>query len=323
MLNLYIRTRGLKVDYSFLPEKATIQDFNDYRSDIEKPTCILEYTSKNNPNNPNGYLFISGIPSKRKDHQGTPIRYDLVATFNSPNYVDVGDSSDELKNYLTGLTNLIWMWLNDVKEALQQIEAEGKISHQLVRLPSAKSSKLGKLLDNKLSEEYLEELLQLTNDGKLSTEKSTELSDKLRDLLLNDEFKNIERPELTNSSGESGEQQDESWWGGINNDDSCNKWIKLVEEILKNGIEGKALLLNIATPQSLTRLCVKDRKLGVLLAKEYSRSQPELIDTRDLSKDTTNVVKNILKNIKEDDSIPVNLQNMAESTLKVFFSKQD
>lgn len=272
MLDLYIRTRGTTIDYSFLLKEPIIQDSNDYKSDIEKPTCILEQTVENN-----GYLFLSGIPSKRKDRQGTPLRYDLVVRFNSANWVDGGDGSVEWENYLTGLTNLIWMWLKEVRAALQEIQQQGKTS-ELVRFPSARDSQLGRLLDRTLPEEYIEELLQLTNDSNLSPEKSSQLNDKLKALLLDDELKNIQIPSQTNSSRESGEQYDESWWGGINNDDSCNQWIDLVEKILQGEPEGKALLLNIATPQSLSRLSVENGELGVLLAKEYSRFQPELIE---------------------------------------------
>ena len=75
-----------------------------------------------------------------------------------------------------------------------------------------------------------------------------------------------------------GESEYKAWWGGVNNDASCNKWIKLVEKFLTGESCGKALLLNIANPQSLSRLTEKNRELGVLLAKEWSQEKPNQIE---------------------------------------------
>ncbi len=255
MVKLYVRTRGLRIDYSFLPEQATIRDLKDYRSDFEKPTCILEPTEEKG-----FYLFLTGIPSQRKDHQGTRIRYDLVADS------EVWEENDSEKE---GLTGLIWLWLNDVKSALSATQEDGK-TIDLVRLPVAEKSKLGKLLDEILPEDYLEKFLQGINNGDCGEDDKSQLDKKLKNLLL-------KIPKQTVSELES---HDKAWWGGVNNDASCNKWIKLVENILTGETCGKALLLNIANPQSLGRLSGENGDIGVLLAKEWSQYKPNLIETQ-------------------------------------------
>ncbi len=268
MVNLYIRTRGFKTDYSFLLEqKARIPDSNYYKSDIQKPTCILERTQENL-----GYLFLSGIPSQRKDHQGTPIRYELVATIDSDPLDGSWDNDSNKENYLMGLTKLISIWLNEVKDALQEIEEDGKQSWR-VRLPLARESELGRLLDRTLPEKYVEELLQLTVANNWTEDNKSELDNKLKDLLL-------QIPEQSVLPGQKLNTQ--TWWGGVKEERNWNQWIELIEKLLQGETKGKALLLNIATPKSLGRLSVKeDEELGVLLAKEWAKSELESIKPQD------------------------------------------
>lgn len=264
MVNLYIRTRSSRLDYSFLlKQQPRIPSANYYKSDIEKPTCILERTQENQ-----GYIFLSGIPSQRKDHQGTSIRYDLAATIHSDALNESSWDYNEEK-YLIGLKKLIWMWLTEIRTALKAIQEDGK-NFELVRFPKSTESELGKLLDSFLTEEYVEELLQLTSDGNWLEKHGSELNNKLNDVLLQIPAQTV-----------SPEQQlaQKSWWGGVNNDSSCNQWIELVDKLLKGETQGKALLLNIANPQSLNHLSIKNQELGVLLAQEWSRSQPKSIVT--------------------------------------------
>jgi len=262
MLNLYIRTRSSRLDYSFLlKQQPRIPDSNYYKSDIEKPTCILERTQENQ-----GYIFLSGIPSERKDHQGTSIRYDLAGTVDfDPSNESFWDYQQE--KYLIGLKKLIWIWLTEVRTSLKQVQEDGRNS-ELVRFPKSTETKLGKLLDSIFTEEYVEKLLQLTNNGNCLKKHVSELDNKLNDLLLQIPVQTA-LPEQQFDS--------KSWWGGVNNDSSCNQWIELVDRILKSETEGKALLLNIANPQSLRHLSIKNEELGVLLAQEWSRWQPKSI----------------------------------------------
>ena len=271
-MDIYIRTRGSSIDYNFLlKEHPRLPNLNEYRSDFEQPTCILERLEQDKL-----YLFLSGIPSQRKDHQGTPLRYNLVVK--SGNWVDHGDNDGNAEN--NGLINLIWMWLNDVREALQETQEEGKSSKR-VRLPAIAKSELGKHLDTAFPEEYIEELLKLTVERNWTPDQKNKLDSKKKE--LDDTLKRLISQIRSDPEGQ---QPDHNyWWGGIDDDDSCNQWIKLVEKLLKGDTQGKALLLNIATPKSLGRLSVgENEQLGVLLAKENYRSQPKQIEPIDLPK---------------------------------------
>lgn len=255
MVKFYVRTRGLRVDYSFLPEQFAVADLKDYKSDLEKPTCILERTENNGV-----FLLLTSIPSQRKDHQGTRIRYDLVATADSEIWNDDDDNEKQ------GLVKLIWLWLNDVKSGLYAIQENDKTIESM-RLPSAEKSEVGKRLDKILPEDYLEGLLERVNEGGCGERDKDEFNNKLKALVL-------QIPQFVLAP----ESNYNFWWGGVNNDFSCRRWITLVEKILIGNISGKALLLNIATPQSLGRLTRGNKELGVLLAKEWSRNKPSVIE---------------------------------------------
>ncbi|MEL7035126.1 MAG: hypothetical protein AAFO04_05840 [Cyanobacteria bacterium J06592_8] len=288
-MGMYIRTRGSRIDYSFLPQQPERKDLSDYksRSDFEKPTCILERLEQGKL-----YLFLSGIPSQRKDHQGTPLRYDLVVTMKSENWVDDGDNDRNTEN-INGLINLIWMWLNDVRKALQETQEEGKSSKR-VRFPAVTESELGQRLDATFPEEYIEELLKLTLERNWTPDQKNKLDKKLEDLILE-----ILPAEQGQQQAQQQAQQTDNkyWWGGIDNDDSRHRWIKLVEKLLKGETQGKALLLNIATPKSLSRLLGENEHLGVLLAKEHYRSKPKQIEPIDLSKTDDTATSDRLKKI--------------------------
>jgi|GEM_PF-1541747 len=303
MLNLSIRTRGWKTDYCFLlEENPRVPNFNTYKTDIERPTCILECTEKNE-----GYLFLSGIPSQRKDHQGTTLRYDLVATFNlDPLEDDSWDNNSPKKQYLMGLTNVILLWLNDVRFALKESLEDDK-SFEDTRLPVATNSKLGKLIDDILSQQYIDQVLQLTNNRNWTQDNKNKLDNQLKEILQKSLEVGLPKVNLPEQQIDLPEQELDlpTWWGGVNNDESCNKWLKLVENLILGKTKGKALLLNIATPSSLGRLSVKkDENLGVLLAKEWSRSQPEPIKLKTSQKTkllpfTQNLPNNVIKTEEE------------------------
>ena len=259
-MNIYIRTRGFSTDYHYIPEKSLREsELRQYenQSDLQYPTCILECTREKG-----AFLFLSGITSGRKDNQGTPIRYDLLLIIDPRNFNQF--------EYLTRLARMIEVWLDDVKSALTQIEEEGK-SFDIVRIPKQSQSKLGKFLDETLSEEYLEDLFKLTLDNRqLPEKKRKELEKNFEDLTHNiSEQKQSEDEPLKSPNNFK------KWWGGINNEASCQRWLKLVRELLAGKVEGKALLLNIATSESLGSFLTQNQEIGVLLAKGCSRSQPQ------------------------------------------------
>ncbi len=246
-----IRTRGDKIDYSFLlTQKAPKIPDSDYKSDLEYPTCILEKTEKNKI-----YLFLSGIPSERKDWRKRNIFYDLVIN---------SDDKEESKK----LAGLIWMWLEDVRKALKKETSDnGKKSKYVIQLPVAGESELGKLLDKKFPTPEIEKLLELTQNGQWTDEDEKKLDDKLKAIIFD-----IKSPDLDREGKEP-----EPWWGGVNNDDSCRQWITLVKELLEGEKKGKAFLLNGGTDVYLKQLFKNKEILGVLLDREWSNSPPKPI----------------------------------------------
>lgn len=263
MIDLFIRTRGIILGHQFLIKKPNASEPIYSQTNLEKPTCVLERSKLNSSDL---YLFLYGIPSERKDRQGSPIQYDLVARISS-------DYTQKEKDYSAELTQLVWIWLNEVKKAL--IDRDNNI--KLIQIPLIEKSQLGQLLDDQkfFPEEYLETLLDATYNQNWTEEQEKELDNKLKEFIL----------ELTNSTNSYPSIEKESlgniWWGGINNDDSCERWIKLVEKILKGETQGKALLLNSAIPKSLEQFSsLKNQEIGVLLARECANSKSQAISSR-------------------------------------------
>lgn len=265
-----IRTRGHRIDYSvgfLLTKKATKMPNSDYKSDLEYPTCILEKTEQDKI-----YLFLSGIPSKRKDWRKTPIVYDLVI-----NSDDESKQEGKLSSMSEGLTRLIWTWLEDVKKALKEETSKDKrSSNYVVQLPLAGASKLGEILDEKFPTSEIEKILELTQNGKWENNDEEELKQKLEKFI-----KEFPKPETFPDLSNLAENDFTSWWGGVNNDYSCKQWIKLVKELLESKKKGKALLLNGGTDAYLNELFVeKEEYLGVLLDRKWSNSPPESIEPK-------------------------------------------
>lgn len=274
MRNIYVRTRGYKIDYNvgfLLTKQLPKMPDSKYSGNIEYPTCVLERSYDNEV-----YLFLSGIPSQRKDYVKTPIYYDLVLVVNS----DVLDGNWEEENNPDGenkkLTWLIWTWLEDVRHALrEERQEEGREKLYFVNLPVAGKSELGKRLDDKFPEDYIEKLLRLTKDRNWGKDDENNLNKDLEDFVLQ-----IPKPETMPDLPTLVEHNLPTWWGGVRNDDSCNQWIKLVKKLL-NGekllkgeiVKGKALLLNGGTDSSLRSLFVENEYLGVLLDREWWDSQ--------------------------------------------------
>ncbi len=266
MIDLFIRTRGLVLGYQFLIKKPNFSQPIFTHTDLDKPTCIL-VNSELNPSEI--HLFLYGIPSARKDEVGAPIKYELVARI-SPQSTD---STQKEKDFSQELTTLVWLWLNEVKTTLTQSDNKRK----LVQIPLINKSQLGQLLDDKtyFPEKYIETILDATYNQNWTDKQKRELDNKLVEFIQQITY--LYPYTEKKSPGKM-------WCGGINDRDSREIWIKLVNKILKGETQGKALLLNGATPKSLKKLSfVKEQEVGVLVAKEYSELKPNKILVRKLN----------------------------------------
>jgi len=156
-MDIYIMTRGTQIDYMFLgaePKRAWWTKFREWTS-FEYPTIIFQASE----------LYLSGIPSKRKDRVKTPIRYTLV-------FEKVG--SEDIEK----LRKLIKSWLNDI------IIGDG----------DPVSSELGEYLDKKFTEEYTDNILlklKKINQKNEKMEIHDEIIKKISDIFKYD-YNNIE-----------------------------------------------------------------------------------------------------------------------------------
>jgi hypothetical protein len=249
-MKIYIRTRGFYADYRYLPQRPSreseLAQYQD-KSDLQYPSCILERTKDKG-----GLLFLSGIISERKNNRGAPIRYDLFLELDCNDFGQI--------NYLI---TIIKDWLEEIK-LLQKSETKETV--YAVILP--KESKLGKLLDETVSETEWEELLN-------SDQAQTKWDEDQIEEKIKQKFRELSLEEVP----ESVEREEKVWCGGINDEQSCKRWKALVQKLLKGEIDGKALLLNIAKPESLTNLVAQNQEeIGVLLAEEASEYEPRPVN---------------------------------------------
>ncbi len=63
------------------------------------------------------------------------------------------------------------------------------------------------------------------------------------------------------------------WWGGLKNSESRSEWMLLAESILE-GKSGKALLLNLASGESLRDLAPNVKNMALLLPESSEEPQP-------------------------------------------------
>ena len=313
MTDIYVRTRGSKIDYNvgfLLTRQLPKMPDSKYSGNIEYPTCILERTEDNEV-----YLFLSGIPSQRKDYSKTTIFYELVLEVN-PDHDDPLDGNWKEKNNSCRenekLIWLIWTWLKDVRNALRkEIQEDGKITQYIINLPIVAESELGKRLDEKFLKDEIEKFLLLTKDRNFEDEHKKDLNQKLEDFISE-----TPKPETMPDLSTLVEHKLETWWGGVKNDDSCQQWIKLVEKLLTGeNKKGKALLLNGGTDSSLKSLFVENEYLGVLLDREWWDSQPTLIQppSENISK-IDKYSKKIHQGLKEGKPIKTFVEIFEEET---------
>jgi hypothetical protein len=220
MYQIFIETRGKLLDYRFII-KSPLESWwrkHDNLTSFEDPTIIIE--------NLDGIrIYLSDIPSNRKDKVQTIIRYAIV--------VELNDKNDDVKQQ--ALLNLVSTWLEEVKE-------ESKPS----------KSKIGNLLDECFSEEEVEKLLRVKQSNNEAT-----LENGLKKFI--DKLSKLPNPEIKD------EYTHARWYGGIEDDRNRQIWIALVSELLKGEVNGQALFLNLATEDNLDKLVSKSKKIGLLI----------------------------------------------------------
>ncbi|NMG21621.1 hypothetical protein [Brasilonema bromeliae] len=198
MSQIFIETRGKSIDYRFLvksPSESWWRTYSQWTA-FENPTLIIENTSGATQ------IYLSAIPSKRKDRTQTTIRYTLVIE------LDRSDSNDDL------FLKLISKWLEEVKTAPKNLP---------------KKSEIGDLLDRCFPENMVEELLI----KRQNEENPEEMIENLKSGISNFQFS---KPKEENTL------RYKMWWGGINNQKSNNSWISLVSKLLKEGYGKALLL---------------------------------------------------------------------------------
>lgn len=138
MSEIFIQTREKLIDYEFLVKFPNNSWWRYYRelTSFEYPTIIIE----NINNHPRVYL--SAIPSKRKDRVQTTIRYTIV--------IEIQENDPDI-DYVIKLVNI---WLNEVRENPK--------NHPI-------QSQIGNLLDKEFDENFVKEAL-ISKQGKIKVE---------------------------------------------------------------------------------------------------------------------------------------------------------
>lgn len=119
---IHIMTRGQDQDYTFLLVPPTTTWWTTYNqketvTKFENPTCILERLDHQ------WRLYLSGIPSPRRDPSARVIRYTLV----------LEDKDPQGPGTLTTqqVFNLIQTWLQEVVQAAGQVPAQSQVGTYL------------------------------------------------------------------------------------------------------------------------------------------------------------------------------------------------
>ncbi len=235
MSKIFIQTRGKLIDYGFLVESPKDSWWRNYDelTSFEHPTLIIERIDDY------CHIYLSAIPSERKDQVQTIIRYTLAIELDDKSNVDA-------------FLRLVSIWLDEVAQADKNRSIK---------------SKIGSLLDKLFPEEKVEELLT-------KEQKTSEFVEDMENILTN--FINDIVDISTTEKEIMDTDKYKVWWGGVGNEKSRQTWILLVDKLLRNEIKGKALLLNLAEANDLEHLCSKDennQNIGLLIRE--NDDQPE------------------------------------------------
>ena len=239
MYQIFIETRGKLIDYKFILNEPKDKWWEEYEglTTFEYTTILIE----NINNNPR--IYLSGIPSERKDSKQTIIYYTLVIELD--NNTDT-DTDTVLK--------LVYKWLDEVQKSANAWPDQ---------------SDIGMLLDKQFPEPDVEKLLDTTTE---KSEKNKILDSGLKKFMKNisNEVKPMESSVQCNKY-----QRWSRWWGGVQNLDSRKTWISLVDKLLKEGSGGKALLLNLVDKSHMKQLSeqLPDIKIGLLITNNKEEPQ--------------------------------------------------
>ena len=276
MSKIFVETRGRLIDYRFLVGSPSEPWWREYRdlTIFEYPTLIIENKGKF------CRIYLSGIPSTRKDRVQTIIRYTLVIEIDS-------DSSYQKANFI----DLIAIWLDEVGSSAKF---------------NFTQSQIGNLLDQCFSIETLEELMLVqypeSSDSKKFDNRLNEFITKLAEFSSSSIDCDMHE-EIPNCS---------IWWGGVRNNESRKLWMSLAAKLLKHEVQGKALFLNLATEDNLRRLISKDQNenIGLLIDSDNNLQRISFEITskstipNDVVKSLSTMWNDVVKSLKEISSSP-------------------
>ena len=230
-MKLFIQTRGKKIDYSFLsyaPQSRWWLNFQDYTS-FEKPSFILKANASD------WSCYLSGITSARKDRVGSVIRYSIVLEGNTEN----AESLQLIKN-------LIAWWI------LQVANKPDSVAYQCP-------------FDLFFTEEMVESFLAERN-------KTLELQICIEQLVLS----SLATLPVWKSEPETATVKDQSeppfnassWHGNIDSKLDCDMFLDVCHALLTGGLEGQAVVLNMAETNSEAYELMAEHNSIFILIKE-------------------------------------------------------
>ncbi len=244
--NLYIQTRGKTIDYRFLLQAPQEPWWTSYEKDtsFEYPTLIIERDSQG------GRFYLSGISSStRRDRVGRIIRYTLVAEFQTL----------LKREELLPLLHLAQIFLDELSK-------------------QGSTPTLSPIFDDCFPREYVERVLvpdniDIDSENKELTKKFEELLSKVQEKFEELLSKVQKKPKKPNQGSFWVPLETNIWWGGLKNDESRSRWMSLAKSILQ-GEPGKALLLNLASGESLRDLAPNVKNMALLLPESSEEPQP-------------------------------------------------
>lgn len=230
-MKLFIQTRGIKIDYSFLsyaPQSRWWLDFQNYTS-FEKPSFILK------ANATDWTCYLSGIRSARKDRVGSVIRYSIVLEGNSEN-----------TESLQLIKNLIAWWIvqvaNKVDSADYQCPFDLFFTEEMVESFLAERNKTLEL-------QICIEQLVLSSLATLPVWKSEPETATVKDQ---------SEPPFNASS----------WHGNIDSKLDRNVFLVACQALLKGAVEGQAVVLNMAQTNNEAYELMAEHHTIFILIKE-------------------------------------------------------